>query len=370
MKTLILSCNTGEGHNSVSEALRQAFEAAGSCQVKDALAFLSKKASELVSSFHTGMYRHAPKLYRSTYRYSESHRTLYDENTPVFKLLASGVERLYAYILEEGFTHILCPHVFSGLMVTLLLRQHPQEQYRTAFIATDYTCSPMVEESCLDWYFVPGQEVVSEFIAAGIPAEKILVISGIPVREEFFKRAEICQAKKSLGLAVDSRHILMMFGSMGCGPRAELTECFLERLGPEDTLSIVCGTNTQIKRKLERICKGQDNVRIYGFCQDISLLMDSADLYLTKPGGISTAESAAKGLPMVLCNVVSSCEGYNLQHFCSLGGAVTAEKPEKLVNLCVELLGKPEKRAEMAAALISQGRSAQEIFQKMTEAAL
>ena len=70
MKTLILSCNTGEGHNSVSEALRQAFEAAGSCQVKDALAFLSKKASELVSSFHTGMYRHAPKLYRSTYRYS------------------------------------------------------------------------------------------------------------------------------------------------------------------------------------------------------------------------------------------------------------------------------------------------------------
>ena len=42
-------------------------------------------------------------------------------------------------------------------------------------------------------------------------------------------------------------------------------------------------------------------------------MMDSADLFLTKPGGISTTEAMVKGLPMVLVNVVGGCETPNLE---------------------------------------------------------
>ena len=46
MRVLILSCNTGEGHNSCSAAIQECFEAQGvHCEVTDALRFISKGAS-------------------------------------------------------------------------------------------------------------------------------------------------------------------------------------------------------------------------------------------------------------------------------------------------------------------------------------
>ena len=46
MRVLILSCNTGGGHNACGEAIRQAFEAAGdTCVSADALQFTSNKLS-------------------------------------------------------------------------------------------------------------------------------------------------------------------------------------------------------------------------------------------------------------------------------------------------------------------------------------
>ena len=80
-------------------------------------------------------------------------------------------------------------------------------------------------------------------------------------------------------------------------------------------------------------------------------MMDSADLYLTKPGGLSTTEAAAKGLPMVFINAVAGCEEYNLNYYVRLGGAVTADRPEELAQLCLNLMGNPNRLAQLQAAL-------------------
>ena len=78
--------------------------------------------------------------------------------------------------------------------------------------------------------------------------------------------------------------------------------------------------------------------------------MDSADLYLTKPGGISTSEAAVKALPMVLVNAVSGCEEYNLRYFVKSGLADTATQPEELAGLCLRLLSDPHRLEAMGAA--------------------
>ena len=70
----------------------------------------------------------------------------------------------------------------------------------------------------------------------------------------------------------------------------------------------------------------------------MSLLMDGADLYLTKPGGISTSEAAGKRLPMVLIDAVAGVEKYNLKFFVESGGAVTASTPREVADLCIDLL--------------------------------
>ena len=93
------------------------------------------------------------------------------------------------------------------------------------------------------------------------------------------------------------------------------------------------------------------NVRIYGFVRDMASMMDSADLCLTKPGGLSTTEAAVKGLPMVFVDTVAGCEEYNLQCFTSMGGAVTADSEEELAQLCLELMQSESRREQMVSAL-------------------
>ncbi|MDO4566007.1 MAG: glycosyltransferase, partial [Oscillospiraceae bacterium] len=175
---------------------------------------------------------------------------------------------------------------------------------------------------------------------------------GIPVRSMFYKNTNKAIAKRASGIAVGSRHLLMMCGSMGCGPMARLAGRISRRLEDSMELSIVCGTNRGLYGKLKRRFKNNSRVHVLGYVEDISLLMDSADLYLTKPGGISVSEAALKGLPMVFVDAVAGCELHNMDFFISRGAARTASPPFKLAALCTELLGDEAALEAMSQSLL------------------
>ena len=263
MKALILTCNTGQGHNSVSAAVINELEKRGvPAETADSLAFVSEWASKTVCEWHTRLYRYFPKASGQGYSFIEQHPELFDARSPIHRILNLGVDRLYSYISEGGFDVVICPHVISGLMLTEMMRQYPEARLRTAFIATDYTCSPMAEESCLDLYFIPDKSLIPEFEAIGVPKEKIRVIDGIPVRGVFYNTVPKGEAKRALGLSENSPHVLMMFGSMGCGNIPELTALISDSLPDGAALTVVCGTNTAVKDKLGRELPGRKNLRI------------------------------------------------------------------------------------------------------------
>ncbi|MFQ6976903.1 MAG: hypothetical protein ACLRSD_07905 [Oscillibacter sp.] len=63
MKVLILSCNTGEGHNSCAAALEEECRNQNiPCDTEDALRFISPEVSRFISNWHVRIYRHAPGL--------------------------------------------------------------------------------------------------------------------------------------------------------------------------------------------------------------------------------------------------------------------------------------------------------------------
>ena len=73
-KVIILSCNTGQGHNSCAEAIRETFEDRGvRCDIRDGLAFVSPGVSRFVSWGHSFMYRYLPGFFRWGYRVNEEH---------------------------------------------------------------------------------------------------------------------------------------------------------------------------------------------------------------------------------------------------------------------------------------------------------
>ncbi len=335
MKILILTCNTGQGHNSTAGSISEKFAQNGTeCLVEDALAFVSPKMSDFISSWHTRIYRYAPVLFDQGYEFAEKHPSLLSDDSAAYKLFSLGITKLTKYVLDNEITGIICVHVFSALMVNELTK-NPEINVKTAFVATDYTCSPGTSESTLDAYFIPHKNLRGEFVACGIPEEQIIP-SGIPVKDTFLNSVDKARAKKEMNIPPDYKHILMMCGSMGCGPMEDMTEKLSAILPSNVILTVVCGKNEKLKKKLEKF--GSDNVRILGFTDNVSMLMDSTDLYMTKPGGLSITEAARKRLPLAFIDAVSGCESYNRYFFLTRGMAIASNDPSRLPSLCLKRL--------------------------------
>ena len=133
----------------------------------------------------------------------------------------------------------------------------------------------------------------------GIPAENILAY-GIPVRSMFTEKTDKAEAKRKAGLDPERLHMVIMGGSMGCGPMEDVLAEIAAGMPENIELTVICGTNKQTAEKLRRRHGENPRVHIRGYVKDMSLMLDSADLYLTKAGGISTTEAAIKGVPLVL----------------------------------------------------------------------
>ena len=350
MRVLILSCDTGGGHNSCAKAIQTAFLDEGHiCDIADSLSFVSKKFSQFMAWGHSTMYRHISGLFRFGYGFAEKHPGALRDGSAVYKLLTGGTERLLEYLLDGKYDTVICAHVFSSIMVSHLLKKY-SISLNTAFVATDYTCSPGAVNEGLDCFFIPTALQKEDFMRCGALENK-LIPSGIPVRKDFYVRVNKETAKEQFGVHPDHVHLLMMCGSMGCGPMQELTKLLSQSMDHTMELSVACGSNLALQQKLEKEFNRFPNIHIYGFVKDMSGLMDSADLYLTKPGGLSTTEAAVKQLPMVLIDAVAGCEAHNLRYFTEIGGAKTQRSPQELTNLCLELLKSEPRRKQMSDAL-------------------
>lgn len=347
MKALILTCNTGEGHNSTATAIEQALAAHGeACDCADTLSFLSRFVSPFARRAHNQLYRHMPRAFDAAYRTIEGHAGAFRNINKLYYLIARGTDKLYRFIQEGGYDTVICTHVFSAIQMSALQEKYPDCGVHCSFVATDYTCSPVVCECRMHAFFIPDASLTEEFVSKGVPAERICA-TGLPVRAAFLERLPREQAAEKCGLPGDKRQVLLMCGSMGCGPMEELTVLLSERLPDDVMLTVICGTNDSLRGKLTRRFEGRDNVVVEGFVKDIPTRMDCTDLYLTKPGGISVTEAAIKGLPMVLVNAVAGCEEYNLQYCLKQGVAQTAATPKEICEICVALLSDETALASM-----------------------
>ena len=89
--------------------------------------------------------------------------------------------------------------------------------------------------------------------------------------------------------------------------------------------------NKRLYKALNYRYRKSSRIHIVGYTDKVSLYMDSADLYLTKPGGISVTEAAIKQCPMLFINAVAGCQGTertNMDFFLCIHSAVTEEKAQ------------------------------------------
>ena len=368
MRVLMLSCNTGEGHNSTAKALMSVLEERGvECRMEDVLACLSPKFSKFVCNWHVRLYKYAPKLSDVGYRAFERSMGEADETTSLYELLALGARKLWEIVVGGNYDAIICVHVFSALMMTELRRKWGVRE-SCFFVDMDYSVPPFLDQCDLDGYFIPAENLKQDFVQAGFPEEK-LIATGIPVRQEFYTHGDRTQARGDLGLPEEGLVVLLMCGSMGCGPIRQIGEDLTGRLPEGSVVVVVCGKNEKLYDAMSDL--KNPRLRVLGYTRNVPEYMDAADLIVTKPGGLSSTEAANKHLPMVFINAVGGCEAKNFERFIQQGFALGSRDPDEVVAQAAYLAENAGAREEMVRCLSEcfQENSAEKIASYVMKAA-
>ena len=345
MKVLILSCNTGEGHNSAGKALLEQFLKMGvKCEMKDALLFASSKVSRRASKIYVWSTVAFPSLFKGAYRAGKLISSAKGKS-PVYLANMSYAGKLYEYICRNGFDTVVMPHLFPAEAMTFIKKKYSPD-ILTYDVSTDYTCIPFVEETDLDYYFIPHEDLSGEFIEKGISKEK-LIVSGIPVASRFSGKIDRDSARKLLDIPKDISLVLIMTGSMGYGDVETTLNGLRKRMGEKTWIYIFCGNNVKIKEQLARVSAKDSRIRPLEFTDKVDVYMDAADLLFTKPGGLTSTEAAVKMLPIVHTKPIPGCEEKNAEFFQEHGIALSNTNGDALVSEGIELLYDASIKARM-----------------------
>ncbi|NLN23198.1 MAG: hypothetical protein GX164_03990 [Clostridiales bacterium] len=335
MKVLILSENTGEGHNSTAVAIKEALAEVGTdCDIQNALSLQSVRLSKFISNSHSFCYKYIPRLYGIGYMYEEK------KHNKLSSIKTKAARRLYETVVAGGYEAVICVHVFGAIIYTEAKKNFGLS-VPGYFVATDYTCSPGVNLTDMNAYFIPHRHCAHDFIRKGVPEEK-LVVSGIPVRRTFLYKTDKAVARAELGLPVEGIIVLLAFGSIGCGPILEIYKLLISRLPKDVTIVVITGRNKRIYNKLtEGNINTPKNVHIVGYTDKMMLYMDAADFFMTKSGGLSTTEAIAKGIPLFCIDAVPGCETRNYEFFTKHNYVLYGKTNDELVNLVVRCVKDP-----------------------------
>ena len=108
-----------------------------------------------------------------------------------------------------------------------------------------------------------------------------------------------------------------------------------------------CAKKKRIKTRLRQL-ELKKRFDIYGYSSNISLMMDAADLIITKPGGISLSESLAKRLPIIMNNPIPGMEDHNAAFMEEYGLAVLVTKKFPVTMAVSKLMEDDALRAQMS----------------------
>ena len=262
------------------------------------------------------------------------------------KLMAERHERFREKYLEpllrsHRFDAIVATHTFPAQTLTKMKREG-KTLPPTFFIATDYTCTPFEEESDCDYTVIPSPELRDEFCRYGFDGSRILSF-GIPVRAEFAAEESRAEARRKLGWEENQFVMLLSGGSIGAGKIAASIAALRPFLAEDETrrLIVICGNNRRLYERLRKQCAGCGRITVLERTEQMADFMHGCDVFISKPGGLSSTEAAAAGVPLIHISPIPGCETRNFRFFADHGMSIPVRSPRRELRKAVETLCSP-----------------------------
>src|SRR5688500_5405106 len=269
MRVLILTASYGSGHNAAAQSLAEGFRRAG------ADARVVDHFRELV---HPRFERATRTLYEILLRrvrfgwglaYDLGDR-MSSDSPLAFGMTQVATTRLARLLADDApdaaVTVHATPAVAMSTLVALRQRVPPHTTVVTDFVAHGQWIAPRIDRYC-----VAAEEVRHDFIARGIPGDRVLV-PGVPVREAFEVPIDPADARARLGLASTTPIVLAMAGSDGrLGRLSDITGLLAGWPRPVQGI-VVAGRDETLLATLRHVTAGT-SVRTIGYAHDVATLM-------------------------------------------------------------------------------------------------
>jgi len=353
-RVLILAAGIGSGHNIAAGVLESCFQAApevDAVQKLDVLESTNEVYRTLYDDGYFALVEAVPWLVGCGY----------DANDPPFKLAhwTSLWDRINTTATARAIKAfrpdiVVCTHFLPTRLVSLMLTRGVLEA-RLAVVTTDYDFQGLWLSSPFNQFFVARDETKAHMAAIGVPADRITV-SGIPVRPGLADGVDREAVLTGYGLRPDRPTLLISAGAAGGAYTQTIVQQTL-RMGNDFQAVVVCGRNDQLKNQIEGlIAFNRDRYRVLGYTNDMPDLIRTATLFVGKPGGLSSSECMAAGLPMVLIHPIPGQEVRNSDFLLEEGAAVRCNYQTTVGYKIDQLLAEPDRITRMAECARRIGR--------------
>lgn len=355
-RVLVLSASAGAGHLRAAEAIEKAIRIRGlasDVQHLDVLKYTNKVFRHLYSKAYIDLVNNAPEVLGWLYDYLDNPV----KNDPI----RLAFDRLNAnpfirYLQRYQPDVAICTHFLpSGIISSL--KGEEKVHVLNAVVVTDFDVHAMWLCRHVEQYFVAMEETKVHLKALGEP-ESLVTISGIPIDPIFGEPCDKRAMRRKYGLEPEQFTILVSAGGFGVGPISYLMQA-LAQLQHQAHVIAVCGRNAALKDELEHTIENinQSSVvsfTVLGFTSEMDELMSAADLFVGKPGGLTTSEALAKGLPMVVINPIPGQEERNSDHLLEQGAAIRCNNLPALaykIDTLIDTSGKLEQMEKSSRAM-------------------
>lgn len=358
---LILSSNTGGGHQSAARALQESFLRLSPGQVLVNIAHVLEEAHYLTHRL--------ADIYNYLLRYHQHYMRYY--YWAIQKLRPYESHALFQLSLKYGM------QILERLAPTALVSVHPMTQHFFAYMLKKLRLSDkiplitVVTDPCSGFwkgwacpevaqYFVASEGAREQLVEYGVEEARIQ-ITGMPVHSKFkpVTDAEKRRLKESFHLDPNRFTVLVNAGWIGGGNVPLLYQALMK--APQENLQLVflSGKNSSLHDQAEQLSQdARCSVTILGFTNEMEKLMNASDLMISKLGGLTTFEAMACQLPILAdCLTPPMPQEAGTARFIETQGAgVLITRPEQVLLELEKLNGSSERYMQMKSAAAAIGR--------------
>lgn len=355
-KVLILTITAGMGHNTTAKAIQDELRTKGvGNEIVDVYEYISPVLRNTINRGYLLSTSMIPATYGRAYRFAEWSTDKKDSIGSFVNITNSVFSiKFRKFIDAYNPDVIVCTHIFAAQLVCVMKSKGLLDMPIVG-VMTDYTIHPFWTGLRDDFeYLITASEAINnQAVRKGFPLRMIKPL-GIPVNPKFAKRMPKAQAREKLGIDADKFTVLMMGGSMGHGKMVS----HIKRLGTmeeEFQILAVCGNNDSLEARLQRM-HSRKKLHVYGYVNNIDIMMDAADCIVTKPGGLTSTEAIAKELPMIMTDPIPGQEERNVEFFLNMGMALMISNTFLVDDALAVLLRSPSRLALIKESIRSVGK--------------